>query len=208
MSLIESGDNTSEATEVAALPHAHDKNTLTCVVGDNSMVTIACDTLPKAGFLEPKCAFGISMLYIVRPNTFIGEGDKIATLAVRIQEVLKTKTGAGADTLTTAYAEARFALAMAHAMNGKKNNVLEKNLGLPKVNAYGQELLKKDISELKKNIRKGEEFVKNYCDNSGLEEDGFLQLKPESGINRRWPALVLLGKPDGDHVDRFWEEDE
>uniref|UniRef100_A0A8D8NXF7 Malate dehydrogenase n=2 Tax=Culex pipiens TaxID=7175 RepID=A0A8D8NXF7_CULPI len=38
------------------------------------MVTIACDTLPKAGFLEPKCAFGISMLYIVRPNTFIGEG--------------------------------------------------------------------------------------------------------------------------------------
>ncbi|EDS44099.1 malate dehydrogenase, mitochondrial [Culex quinquefasciatus] len=140
------------------------------------MVTIACDTLPKAGFLEPKCAFGISMLYIVRPNTFIGEGvdfggstfpvnipviaghsgqtiipDKIATLAVRIQEVLKTKTGAGADTLTTAYAEARFALAMAHAMNGKKN-----------VNAYGHELLKKDISELKKNIRKGEEFVKNY----------------------------------------------
>ncbi|EDS45344.1 conserved hypothetical protein [Culex quinquefasciatus] len=121
------------------------------------------------------------------PNTFIGEGvdfggstfpvnipvigghsgqtiipDKITTLAVRIQEVLKTKTGAGADTLTTAYAEARFALAMAHAMNGKKNNVLEKNLGLPKVNAYGQELLKKDISELKKNIRKGEEFVKNY----------------------------------------------
>ncbi|EDS27649.1 malate dehydrogenase [Culex quinquefasciatus] len=135
-------------------------------IEDNSMVTIACDTLPKAGFLEPKCAFGISMLYIVRPNTFIGEDvdfggelpqDKIATLAVRIQEVFKTKTGAGADTLTTAYAEARFALAMAHAMNGKKNN-----LGLPKVNAYGQELLKKDISELKKNIRKGEEFVKNY----------------------------------------------
>ncbi|EDS39592.1 malate dehydrogenase [Culex quinquefasciatus] len=177
------------------------------------MVTIACDTLPKAGFLEPKCAFGISMLYIVRPNTFIGEGvdfgghrrplrpdhypselpqDKIATLAVRIQEVLKTKTGAGADTLTTAYAEARFALAMAHAINGKKNNVLEKNLGLPKVNAYGQELLKKDISELKKNIRKGEEFVKDYCDNSGLEEDGFLQLKPDGGINRRWLAPVFF----------------
>ncbi|EDS40371.1 conserved hypothetical protein [Culex quinquefasciatus] len=147
---------------------------------DNSMVTIACDTLPKAGFLEPKCAFGISMLYIVRPNTFIGEGvdfggelpqDKIATLAVRIQEVLKTKTGAGADTLTTAYAEARFALAMAHAMNGKKNNVLEKNLGLPKVNAYGQELLKKDISELKKNIRKGEEFVKNYVNEKKVNFD-------------------------------------
>ncbi|EDS30273.1 malate dehydrogenase [Culex quinquefasciatus] len=141
---------------------------LSLILRNNSMVTIACDTLPKAGFLEPKCAFGISMLYTVRPNTFIDHypselpQDKIATLAVRIQEVLKTKTGAGADTLTTAYAEARFALAMAHAMNGKKNNVLEKNLGLPKVNAYGQELLKKDISELKKNIRKGEEFVKNY----------------------------------------------
>ncbi|XP_052561937.1 malate dehydrogenase-like [Culex pipiens pallens] len=87
----------------------------------NSMLTIACDTLPKAGFLEPKCAFGISMLYIVRPNTFIDHypselpQDKIAT---RIQEVLKAKTGAGSATLTTAYAEA---LAMAHVMNGKKN---------------------------------------------------------------------------------------
>ncbi|EDS26559.1 mitochondrial malate dehydrogenase [Culex quinquefasciatus] len=124
------------------------------------MLTIACDTLPKAGFLEPKCAFGISMLYIVRPNTFIGEGvdfgvstfpvikghsgqtiipDKIAT---RIQKVLKAKTGAGSATLTTAYAEA---LAMAHAMNGKKN-----------------------------------------CDNSGLEEDGFAPAVLTGGGPRRF----------------------
>ncbi|XP_038114089.1 malate dehydrogenase, mitochondrial-like [Culex quinquefasciatus] len=39
-------------------------------------------------------------------------------------------------------------------------NGLEKNLGLPKVNANEKELLKKAIQELKKNIQKGEELVK------------------------------------------------
>ncbi|XP_039429926.2 malate dehydrogenase, mitochondrial-like, partial [Culex pipiens pallens] len=39
-------------------------------------------------------------------------------------------------------------------------NGLEKNLGLPKVNANEKELLKKAILELKKNIQMGEDFVK------------------------------------------------
>lgn len=115
--------------------------------------------------------------------------DKIAALTERIQEagteVVKAKAGAGSATLSMAYAGARFALALARAMNGEKNviecayvrsdvteatyfstplllgkNGLEKNLGLPKLNAYEQELLKKAIPELKKNIQKGEEFVK------------------------------------------------
>lgn len=114
--------------------------------------------------------------------------DKVAALSERIQEagteVVKAKAGAGSATLSMAYAGARFALALARAMNGEKNvvecayvrsdvteakyfstplllgkNGLEKNLGLPKLNAYEQELLKKAIPELKKNIQKGEDFV-------------------------------------------------
>ncbi|KAL1397308.1 hypothetical protein quinque_002285 [Culex quinquefasciatus] len=42
MSLIESGDNTSEATEVTALPHVHEKNTPTCVVGGGATAGPQC----------------------------------------------------------------------------------------------------------------------------------------------------------------------
>jgi len=39
----------------------------------NSTVPIACETLAKAGVLDPKRVFGISTLDVVRANAFIGE---------------------------------------------------------------------------------------------------------------------------------------
>lgn len=115
---------------------------------------------------------------------------EIKALSERIQEagteVVKAKAGAGSATLSMAYAGARFALALVRAINGEKNiiecayvrsnvteatyfstplkigkNGIEENLGLPKLNAFEQELLKAAIPELKKNIQKGEDFIKN-----------------------------------------------
>lgn len=114
--------------------------------------------------------------------------DKIKALTERIQEagteVVKAKAGAGSATLSMAYAGARFAESLLKGLSGEKNviectyvrsdvteakyfstpvllgkNGLEKNLGLPQLNAYEQELLEKAIPELKKNIKKGEEFA-------------------------------------------------
>ncbi|CRK99511.1 CLUMA_CG012830, isoform A [Clunio marinus] len=39
----------------------------------NSTVPIACETLAKAGVLDPKRVFGVSTLDVVRANAFIGE---------------------------------------------------------------------------------------------------------------------------------------
>ncbi|EDS41604.1 malate dehydrogenase [Culex quinquefasciatus] len=75
-----------------------------------SLPELTTDTGPA--FLDPKCVFGISTLHIIRANKFIElPQDKIAALTARIQEVLKAKADAGSATFTTAYAEARFALA-------------------------------------------------------------------------------------------------
>lgn len=111
-------------------------------------------------------------------------------LSERIQEagteVVKAKAGAGSATLSMAYAGARFALSLVRAIRGEKNiiecayvksnvteatyfstplrlgpNGIEENLGLPKLNTFEQALLKAAIPELKTNIQKGEEFVKN-----------------------------------------------
>lgn len=116
--------------------------------------------------------------------------DQIKALTERIQEagteVVKAKAGAGSATLSMAYAGARFALALVRALKGDPNvvecsyvrsditaatyfatplklgkNGIEKNLGLPKLNAYEQSLLEAAIPELQKNIKKGEDFVKN-----------------------------------------------
>jgi malate dehydrogenase len=86
-----------------------------------------------------------------------------------------------------AYAGARFALSMVRAMMGEQNvvecayvrsdvteakyfatpillgkNGLEKNLGMGTLNDFEKDLLAKAIPELKKNIQKGEDFVKSH----------------------------------------------
>lgn len=115
---------------------------------------------------------------------------QVKQLSERIQEagteVVKAKAGAGSATLSMAYAGARFALSLVRAIKGEKNiiecayvksnvteatyfstplrigkNGIEENLGLPKLNAFEEGLLKAAIPELKTNIQKGEEFVKN-----------------------------------------------
>ncbi|KAJ3652744.1 hypothetical protein Zmor_018682 [Zophobas morio] len=114
--------------------------------------------------------------------------DQLKALTERIQEagteVVKAKAGAGSATLSMAYAGARFAISLIRALKGEQNivecayvesdvteskyfstplllgkNGLEKNLGLGKLNDFEQDLLKKAIPELKKNIQKGEDFV-------------------------------------------------
>lgn len=115
---------------------------------------------------------------------------QVKALTERIQEagteVVKAKAGAGSATLSMAYAGARFALSLVRALNGDQNviecsyvasnvtaatyfatplkigkNGIEKNLGLPQLNAYEKSLLEAAIPELQKNIKKGEDFVKN-----------------------------------------------
>lgn len=115
---------------------------------------------------------------------------QVKQLTERIQEagteVVKAKAGAGSATLSMAYAGARFGLALVRAIKGDSNviecsyvrsdvteatyfstplkigkNGIEKNLGLPSMNAYEKSLLVAAIPELKKNIKKGEDFVKN-----------------------------------------------
>lgn len=139
------------------------------VIGGHSGVTI----IPVLSQATPKVNF---------PQ------DKIKALTERIQEagteVVKAKAGAGSATLSMAFAGARFANSLLRGLNGEQNviectyvrsditeatylatpvvlgkNGLEKNLGLPSLNAFEKELLEKAMPELKKNIQKGEEFV-------------------------------------------------
>lgn len=115
---------------------------------------------------------------------------QVKQLSERIQEagteVVKAKAGAGSATLSMAYAGARFGLSLVRAIKGEKNviecayvksnvteatyfstplkigkNGIQENLGLPKLNAFEEGLLKAAIPELIKNIQKGEDFVKN-----------------------------------------------
>merc|ERR1712117_184470 len=99
------------------------------------------------------------------------EPDTLKALTERIQgagaEVVKAKAGAGSATLSMAYAAARFTDSLTEAtyfstplLLGK--NGLEKNLGLGKLSAYEEELLKACIPELQKTIKKGEEFAANF----------------------------------------------
>jgi len=116
--------------------------------------------------------------------------DQHEALVKRIQdagtEVVKAKAGAGSATLSMAFAGARFALSLVSALHGESNiiecgyvksdvtevsyfstplllgkNGLEKNLGLGKLTAYEEKMVKEAIPELKASIKKGEDFVAN-----------------------------------------------
>ncbi|CAH1163282.1 unnamed protein product [Phaedon cochleariae] len=114
--------------------------------------------------------------------------DKLKSLTTRIQEagteVVKAKAGAGSATLSMAYAGARFANSLLRGLNGESNVIepayvmsdvteapyfasplvlgkcgIEKNLGLGNLSDFEQDLLKKAIPELKKNIEAGVKFA-------------------------------------------------
>ncbi|KAK2720800.1 malate dehydrogenase, mitochondrial-like [Artemia franciscana] len=119
------------------------------------------------------------------------EPDQLKALTERIQdagtEVVKAKAGAGSATLSMAYAGARFTFSLIRALNGEQGiiecayvrsdvteakyfstplllgpNGIEKNLGLGKLTDFEQSLVAPAVEELKKNIKKGEEFVKKH----------------------------------------------
>lgn len=131
----------------------------------------------------------IPLLSNCKPSVNFPE-NQVKQLTERIQdagtEVVKAKAGAGSATLSMAYAGARFALSLARAIGGASDvvecayvrsdvteatyfatplkigkNGIETNLGLGELNAYEKSLLEAAIPELKKNIKKGEDFVKN-----------------------------------------------
>lgn len=139
------------------------------VIGGHSGVTI----IPLISRATPSVSF---------------PADQLQALTTRIQEagteVVKAKAGAGSATLSMAYAGARFANSLLRGLKGESNvvepayvisdvteaayfstplvlgkNGLEKNLGLGQLSDYEQELLKKAIPELKKNIQAGIDFV-------------------------------------------------
>merc|ERR1719411_2566665 len=115
---------------------------------------------------------------------------KALALSARIQdagtEVVKAKAGAGSATLSMAYAAARFTDSVMKAKAGQEvvecayveSNVteaeyfatplllgpegLKSNLGMSKLTAFEEEMLKKGLPELISQIKKGIEFAKNF----------------------------------------------
>lgn len=116
------------------------------------------------------------------------EKNVLEALTARIQdagtEVVKAKAGSGSATLSMAYAGARFAFSLCRALKGESKvvecayvasdlteatyfatpielgkNGIAKNLGMGKLSAYEQDLVKAAIPELQKSIKKGEDFV-------------------------------------------------
>ncbi|CAH1099446.1 unnamed protein product [Psylliodes chrysocephalus] len=129
----------------------------------------------------------IPLLSRVTPSVSFPQ-DQLEALTSRIQEagteVVKAKAGAGSATLSMAYAGARFANSLLRGLKGESNVIeaayvqsdvteaeyfstplvlgkkgLEKNLGLGQLSDYEQELLKKAMPELKKNIEAGIKFA-------------------------------------------------
>ncbi|XP_033116230.1 malate dehydrogenase, mitochondrial-like [Anneissia japonica] len=149
-----------------------DVSTTNCpVIGGHSGITI----IPVISQCTPKVSFG---------------EEELAQMTDRIQnagtEVVNAKAGAGSATLSMAYAGARFTFSLIEAMNGKQGviecafvksdlteatyfatplllgpNGIEKNLGIGTLSAYETKLVKDCIEELKKNIKKGEDFAAN-----------------------------------------------
>lgn len=101
-------------------------------------------------------------------------------------KVVEAKAGKGSATIAMAWAGARFAMNLVKALRGENNVVicgfvlsdicdtkyfalpmmLGRNgvrtvYGLPKMNNYEEELLRAAIPELKKNVDKGIDFVRN-----------------------------------------------
>lgn len=100
-------------------------------------------------------------------------------------QVVKAKAGAGSATLSMGFAGARFTNSLIRAMSGEQNviecafvksdvteakyfstplllgkNGIEKNFGMGSLSPFEEGLLKLAMPELKKNIEKGEKFVK------------------------------------------------
>merc|ERR1712183_743876 len=118
--------------------------------------------------------------------------DELKALTERIQdagtEVVKAKAGAGSATLSMAYAAARFTDSLIKGINGQEGVVecafvqsditespyfatpillgpggVVKNLGLGKLTAFEEDLLKASLPELLGSIKKGVEFVEKNC---------------------------------------------
>merc|ERR1739844_825725 len=118
--------------------------------------------------------------------------DDLKALTERIQdagtEVVKAKAGAGSATLSMAYAAARFTDSLIKGMTGQEGVVecafvasditespyfatpillgpggVVKNLGLGKLTAFEEDLLKASLPELLGSIKKGVEFVEKNC---------------------------------------------
>ncbi|XP_065221260.1 malate dehydrogenase, mitochondrial [Planococcus citri] len=129
----------------------------------------------------------IPLISQAKPNVSFPD-NQLEALTQRIQEagteVVKAKAGTGSATLSMAYAGARFAVSLCRALNGEPNiieccyvesnvtdakffstpillgkNGVESNLGIGKLSAYEQQLLKAALPELQKNIQKGVDFV-------------------------------------------------
>ncbi|XP_046820890.1 malate dehydrogenase, mitochondrial [Vespa velutina] len=129
----------------------------------------------------------IPLLSQTKPSVSFSESET-KKLSERIQEagteVVKAKAGTGSATLSMAYAGARFTLSLLKALKGQQGIVecsyvrsdicntkyfsspvllgksgVEKVMGYGDLNAYEKKLLEAAIPELKKNIKKGEDFV-------------------------------------------------
>ncbi|XP_025834281.1 malate dehydrogenase, mitochondrial [Agrilus planipennis] len=140
------------------------------VIGGHAGITI----IPLISQATPKVSF---------------PADQLKALTERIQEagteVVKAKAGTGSATLSMAFAGARFAISLIRGLRGESNviecayvrsdvteakyfstpillgpNGVEKNLGLGPLSDFEKELVKAAVPELKKNIEKGEKFVK------------------------------------------------
>jgi len=147
-----------------------DPTTVNCpVIGGHAGITI----IPLISQCNPSVSF---------------PADQLKALTERIQEagteVVKAKAGAGSATLSMAMAGARFAISLVKALSGEKGvvecayvrsdltesayfstpillgrNGVEKNLGLGNLSDFEKQLVTASIPELKKNIKKGEDFV-------------------------------------------------
>ncbi|XP_074635960.1 malate dehydrogenase, mitochondrial-like [Acropora palmata] len=139
------------------------------VIGGHSGVTI----LPLLSQTTPKVSF---------------TNEEVEKLTDRIQnagtEVVNAKAGSGSATLSMAYAGTRFVTSVLDALNGKSGvvecafvqsdicgtgyfaspvelgpNGVKSNLGIGELSDYEKGKLDEVITELKKNIKKGEDFV-------------------------------------------------
>jgi len=142
------------------------------VIGGHSGVTI----LPLLSQTSPKVSF---------------TADEIEKLTDRIQnggtEVVNAKAGTGSATLSMAYAGARFVFSVLRALKGEKGvvecafiksdvnevpyfatplelgpNGVAKNLGIGSLSDYEKKKMDEVMSELAKNIKKGESFVESH----------------------------------------------
>ncbi|XP_020613695.1 malate dehydrogenase, mitochondrial-like [Orbicella faveolata] len=129
----------------------------------------------------------ILFVFKTSPKTSFTD-EETEKLTDRIQnagtEVVNAKAGSGSATLSMAYAGTKFISSVLAALNGQKNmvecafiksdvcdtgyfaspvelgpNGVETNLGIGKLSAYETKKLEEVIPELKKNIKKGEDFV-------------------------------------------------